>query len=65
MEILFEYLGEILLGLELILLKIFGKTKTEEEIKQARLAKLEKKAAKAVAKADADLVEIEKIKKGG
>lgn len=65
MDIIFEYLGEILLGLELILLKVFGKTKTAEEIKQARLKKLEKKAAKAVAKADADIAMINEIKKGG
>lgn len=51
-----EHLGEIILGIELFLLNVFGKPKTKEELLECKRKALEKKKAKnvkAVMKLDA------------
>lgn len=70
LDFIMEYSSEIFLGLLMIILKIFGRQKSVEEIhakllakKEKRRKKLEKKIAKRTEKTKEELDELEKLNK--
>lgn len=65
MEVFIEYLGDIILAIELLLLKIFGKNHTAEEKKQIKVLKAKKKAEKKCSQLQVALGKVDKLEKEG
>lgn len=63
MEVFLEYLGDIILAIELLLLKIFGKNETAEDRKKRKALKAKIKAEKKALQLNQALEKIEKIER--